>query len=208
MKNNYYKRFNKADKRRDLLHLYKAEMSLKEITSCLHVGLASLYSKIKELGLKKERRYKRKTIDLKLFQELIKLGVSDIAVANKPHISSEMVIKLKKQHGYDTKDERCISKGKKGVVCRMYYKKNGIKPECPTTTNILENFKDDVINLLKKGTLKTEITKAYGVCNSIIFSKYNQKILGMRQSGMTLKQIVKSFGMAENTILYRLKKLT
>ena len=161
---------NNADKWNDLLHLYKTKMSLKEIALRLHVSLTSLNSKIKELGLKREPRYKKKPIDIKLFKDLIKLEASDITIANRLGICTDTVIKLKKQYGFATKDEQRISNGKKGSACRMHYKKTGTKPLCPTETNILEKYSDDIIQLLEDGVSKTEIAEKYGVCTSTVYN--------------------------------------
>lgn len=153
----------------DLLHLYKTDMSMREIAEHLHVGLTSLYSKVKELGLKRTPRRKKKPIDIKLFKELIKLGVSNIAIANKLKVSPGSVLVLKKQYGFEIKNEQS-DRGKKGVASRKYYKKTGTRPDCPYTTNILEQYKDDIIPLLESGTPRTEIARKYGVCYQTVYN--------------------------------------
>lgn len=159
-----------SDKYSDLLRLYKTKMSVREIAEKLHVSQTSLYAKIKKSGLKRERRYKKKSIDIKLFKELIKIGASNISIAGKLHICTDTVIRLKKQYGYATQDEQQISKGQKGAACRTYYKKTGLRPDCPNATNVLEQYEDDVISLLKNGVSKTEIAKRYGVCTSTVYN--------------------------------------
>ena len=154
----------------DLLRLYKTDMSMREIAEHLHVGLTTLYAKVKELGLKRTPRRKKKPINIKLFKELIKLGASDITIANKLQVSTSTVIILKKQYGFESKDEQRISKGKKGAACRTYYKETGERPDCQLSSNILEQYKDDVISMLKKGTPKVEIARKYGVCYQTVYN--------------------------------------
>ena len=76
-----------ADKRSDLLRLYKTDMSMREIAGHLQVGLTSLCSKVKELGLKRTPRRKKKPIDIKLFKELVKLGVPRMEIAKQVGVS-------------------------------------------------------------------------------------------------------------------------
>ena len=159
-----------ADKWSDLLRLYETEMSIREIAEHLHVSQTSLYAKIKELGLTRSPRRKHKSIDINKFKELIKLGISDIDIANKLQISTSTVIILKKRHGYATEDEQKISKGKKGAACRAYYKRTGTKPECPFSKNVLEQYSDEIIPLLENGTPKSEIAKRYGVSHATVFN--------------------------------------
>ena len=161
---------NNADKWGDLLHLYKTKMTMEEIARHLHVSLTSLYSKVKELGLTRERRYKKKPINIKLFKELLALGAPDKNIAKKLGVCPDTVIKLKRQYGYATDNEQKISKGKKAAKCRAYYKKTGTRPECPTSTNRLEKYADDIIKLLENGVTKTEIAKRYGVCPSTVYN--------------------------------------
>jgi DNA-binding NarL/FixJ family response regulator len=163
-------KLNNADKWSDLPHLYKTKMTMEEIAKHLHVSLTSLYSKVKELGLTRERRYKKKPIDITLFKELLALGAPDKNIAKKLGVCPDTVIKLKKQYGFATDDEQKISKGKKAAKCRAYYKKTGTRPECPTSTNRLEKYADDIIDLLEAGVAKTEIAKRYGVCPSTVYN--------------------------------------
>lgn len=160
----------KTDKWNGLLHLYKSGIPIKEIAEELHISQTSLYSKIKELGLKRERCYKRKSIDVELFKELIELGIPGVEIANRLNICTDTVIKLKKKYGYATEDEQKISKGRKGAICRMYYKHTGIKPYCHTSSNVLGNHASDIMLLLKNGISKTEIAKRYGVCTSTVYN--------------------------------------
>ena len=161
---------NNSNKWSDLLRLYKTDMSMREIAEHLQVGLTSLYSKVKELGLKRTPRRKKKPIDIKLFKELIKLGVSNITIANKLQVSTSTIIILKKQYGFESKDKQRIYKGKKGAAYRTYYKKTGEKPDCPLSSNILEQYKDDIIPMLKEGTPKVEIARKYGVCYQTVYN--------------------------------------
>lgn len=167
------KNLNNADKWCNLLSFYKTEMSMREIAECLHVSLTSLYSKVKELGLKRKPRYKKKPIDINLFKELLMLGAPDVNIAGKLGVCTDTVIKLKKKYGFTTQDKQRISKGKKGSACRMHYKKTGTKPVCPTETNILEKYSDDIIQLLKNGTSKAEIARLYGVCYQTVYNFIN-----------------------------------
>lgn len=161
---------NNSDKWSDLLRLYKTEMSMREIAEHLHISLTGLYSKVKELGLKRTPRRKRKSIDIKLFKELIKLGASNITIANKLQVSPSTILTLKKQYGFESKDEQRIYKGKKGAASRTYYKKTGKRPDCLLATNILEQYKDDIIPMLKDGTPKVEIARKYGVCYQTVYN--------------------------------------
>ena len=153
----------------DLLHLYKTDMSMREIAEHMHVSLTRLYIKVKELGLKRTPRRKRKPIDIKLFKELIKMGVSNITIANKLQVSPGTVLILKKQYGFEIKNEQS-NKGKKGAESREYYKKTGTRPDCPYTTNILEQYKDEIIPLLESGTPRTEIARKYGVSYQTVYN--------------------------------------
>ena len=163
-------KLSNADKWSDLSRLYKTKMTMEEIAKHLCVSKTSLYSKVKELGLTRERRYKKKPINVKLFKELLALGAPDKNIAKKLGVCPDTVIKLKRQYGFATDDEQKISKGKNAAKCRAYYKKTGTRPECPTSTNRLEKYADDVIDLLENGVAKTEIAKKYGVCPSTVYN--------------------------------------
>lgn len=214
---------NNADKWGDLLHLYETEMSLEQIAKHLHVSLTSLYSKVKELGLTRERRYKKKPIDIKLFKELLALGAPDKNIAKRLGVCPDTVIKLKRQYGFATDDEQKISKGKKAAKCRAYYKKTGTRPECPTSTNRLEKYADDIIDLLEAGVAKTEIAKRYGVCPSTVYNFIHlydidapvkkvcddkeELIAEAFESGVSLEDISQKVGCSKNTIYLKLKDM-
>ena len=153
-----------------LLKLYQTDMSLVQIAKQLHVSLTTLKSKIRELGLKREPRLKRKTINEKLFKELVKLGALDTDIAHKLHISVSTVVKRKKQLGLFIKDEEKALRSKKAATCRAYYKKTGTRPECPFSKNILEKHKKTIIPLLENGIQKTKIATQYGVSPSTVYN--------------------------------------
>lgn len=145
-------------------------MSLAEIAKKLHVSLSTLKSKIKELGLTRQPRYRKKAINVASFKKSVKMGMPNVKIARKFHLAPSTVIKLKKEYGLAIQDPERISYGKKGAACRTYYKQTGIRPECPTITNILEQYQDTVIPMLENGTPKTEIAKKYGVCISTVYN--------------------------------------
>ena len=223
MLNNSDRCLNSADKWSDLERLYKTKISMREIATHLHISQTSLYSKVKELGLKRKPRYKRKLINAKLFRELVKLGIPDISIAKKFNICVSTVLKRKKQWHLFSADEQNISKGKKGAACCTYYKETGERPECPATKNILENYKDDVIPLLESGVSKTEIAKKYGVCTSTVYNFIhlydidapvkkicdNQEdlIVNAYKSGDSLEDISLKSGCAVNTIYLKIKSM-
>ena len=153
-----------------LFRLYQSDMSLAEIARQLHVSLSTLKSKIRELGLKREPRLKKKAINEKLFKELVQRGLSNVNIAQKFHISVSTVIKHKKQLGIFSQDEERTARAKKAATCRAYYKKTGTKPEYPFGKNVLEKHKKAIIPLLEHGVSKTKIANRYGVSLSTVYN--------------------------------------
>lgn len=199
-----------------LKYLYQTEMTLPEIAEQLKVSKTTLQQKIKELSLKRNPRHKKKTIDTKKLEELLELGVSDKKIQEKLHIGRYVLSRYKKELGVYLEDNQKIAKGKKGANNRSYYKKTGERPECPVQSNILEKHKNEVISLLKNGTLRTEIAKKYGVSRSTVFNfmylygikvpvkqkcdDYREFILQEVQNGKTLKSIAEKLNCHPYTI--------
>lgn len=150
--------------------LYQSDMTLDEIARQLNVGKTTLTQKIRELGWERKPRLKKKTVNANKIKELIELGVSDKDIQKKLNIGRFVLARYKKEMGLYIEDEKKVAKGKRGVANREYYKKTGERPESPLLTNILEKHKDEVIALLKKGALRTEIAKKYHVSRSTVFN--------------------------------------
>lgn len=216
-------KFNNADKWGDLRRLYKSKMSLREIAQQLHVSQTSLCTKIKELGLKRKPRYKKKSINIKLFKELLALGAPNANIAKKLGVCPDTVIKLKRKYGFATDDQQKIAIGKKAAECRTYYKKTGTKPICQITKSHLENYADDIIRLLKEGVAKTEIAKRYGVCPSTVYNFIHlyaidapvkkicdgkeQQIKEAFDAGMSIESISQTMGCFTSTVYLKVKDM-
>lgn len=163
--------YHSLDKRMDeLKELYQTDMTLVEIAETLNVSRSGLQEKIKELGWTRKSRHKKKSINPRKLKELVALGCSDKQIQEKLNIGRFVLSRYKKELGFYFEDENKIFQGKKGAQNRDYYKKTGEIPECPCYTNILEKHKDEVIDLLKDGTLRTEIAKKYNVSRSTVFN--------------------------------------
>lgn len=209
--------YHSLDKRMDeLKKLYQTDMTLVEIAETLNVSRSGLQEKIKELGWTRKSRHKKKLINPRKLKELVALGCSDKQIQEKLNIGRFVLSRYKKELGFYFEDENKIFQGKKGAQNRDYYKKTGEIPECPCYTNILEKYKDEVIDLLKDGTLRTEIAKKYNVSRSTVFNfmhlygikspiikvcdKNEQVILQNLQEGKSLEEIAQELHCSSNTI--------
>lgn len=201
---------------RKLEKLYQGDMTLDEIAKQFNVGKTTLIQKIRELGWERKPRHKKKTVNANKIKEFIELGVSDKDIQKKLNIGRFVLSRYKKELGLYVEDEKKIFQGKQGAKNRDYYKAIGEMPECPFQTNILEKHKDEVIALLKKGTLRTEIAKKYHVSRSTVFNfmhlygikspiikvcdKNEQVILQNLQEGKSVEEIAQELHCSSNMI--------
>ncbi|MGN0919611.1 MAG: helix-turn-helix domain-containing protein, partial [Alphaproteobacteria bacterium] len=160
-------------KMKKLKKLYESDMTLVEIAKDLKVSKSTLEQKIKELGWKRKPCYQKKSVNINKLKELLSLGLSDKKIQEKLHIGRIVLVRCKKELGIYLEDEGKVLKGKKGFGNREYYKKTGGRPIPSCASNILEKHFDEVIALLKQGTLRTEIAKKYGVSRSTVFNFIN-----------------------------------
>ena len=207
---------NKICSEDELKKLYQTDMTLVEIAKKLNVSRTGLQKKIRELGWTRKSRHKKKLINPKKLKELVELGCSDKQIQEQLNIGRFVLSRYKKELGLYFEDENKIFQGKKGAQNRDYYKKTGEIPECPCHTNILEKHKDEIIDLLKEGALRTEIAKKYHVSRSTVFNfmhlygikapiikvcdKNEQVILQNPQKGKSLEEIAQELHCSPNTI--------
>ena len=205
---------------RELKRLYRTDMSIEEIAKQLHVGRTTLQQKIRELGLKRPPRIRKKEIDEKLLKDLVKMGVPSVKIAEKLHIHTSTLAKHKKRLGIFCKDKGKTAIGKKGAACRSYYKE---APECPHKKNILEKYKNVVIPLLEDGVSKIAIARRYGVCVSTVYNFIHlyglkapvkkicddreEQIIEAYTRGKSLENISEQLSCCTNTIRRKLNEL-
>lgn len=126
-----------ADKWSDLLRLYKTDMSMREIAEHLQVGLTSLYSKVKELGLKRTPRRKKKPIDIKLFKELVKLGVPRMEVAKRVGVTYQYL--------------------------NVYIQKNNFENRPYIRRSVFDGYDEELMQMRKDKMTLEQIGKRFGV---------------------------------------------
>lgn len=202
-----------------IVDLYKTNKTLATIANELGISAGLLGQRIKELNLKRTKRFQKKAYNKKKIQELDRLGLSQVQIAKKLGIGTTTLTRIRKFYHIELPKQRLYSK--KNIESRTYYKLHHILPESPYQTNILEKYAKQIIELLKQGVSRTEIAKRYNVCTATVFNFmylyglhepvkkkcWNKKeFKKLYKSGLSQKEIAKHLNCAPCTVSHKVKE--
>ena len=206
----------------EIVNLYQSDKTFSEIAKILNVGESSLTKAVKVLGLKRTARYKKKGYNKKKIETLERLGLSHMDIAKKLGVHITTLKRIYSHFDKDFSTPENPMRTQKRVQSRRFNQLNGIHPDCPNKTNILEKYADEITELLNKGISKTEIARRYNVCVKTVFNfiylmqlnapvvKKCDNVIRLKQAfeeGNSLKQIAVDLNCSEKSVSNKIKDL-
>ena len=206
-----------------IIELYDTELTLEQIAEKLSIGKTSLCNRIKELGLKRAPRLKRKIIAKEDILALEEQGLSYIKIAEKLNIGPGNLLIKRKQLGIYNPPQKILEQTAKSVKARVENKKAGIKTEARYKYNCLEIYLDEILELLYSGVSKVEVARRYNVNPHTVhnlLALYEIKIPVIKKldgkdnqikrlfnKGLSIKEIAKKLNCSFITVTTKIKEL-
>lgn len=206
-----------------IIELYDTELTLEQIAEKLSISKTVLCNRIKELGLKRAPRLKRKNIAKEDILALEEQGLSYIKIAEKLNIGPGTLLSKRKQLGIYNPPQKVLEQTVKAAKSRAENKKAGIKLENKHKYNCLEIYLDEILELLYSGVSKVEVARRYNVNPQTVLNllalyeievpiikkldgKDNQ-IKRLYNKGLSIREIAKKLNCSFITVIAKLKEL-
>ena len=206
-----------------IIELYDTELTIEQIAKKLSISKTSLSSRIKELGLKREPRLKRKDVSKEEILFLEEQGLSYVEIARKLNIGPGALLVKRKKLGIYNPPQKILEQSAKALKVRMDNKKAGIKSEVTRNFNCLEPYLDEILDLLYSGVSRIEIARRYNVCThtvSNLLELYEIKVPVIKKldgkdnqikklynKGLSIKEIAKKLNCSFVTVTTKVKEL-
>ena len=150
--------------------LYESDLSLQEIADKMGVSLTTLRNKLKLLKWKRSAKTRKIKLNIKKIEELRKIGLSREDIIKKLKISRETLIRFEKENGIYYEDPIRQRAYHDAIKKRLERERLGLKPEPRHLWTHLDNYKNEIQELLLKGIPKIQIARKYNVCCATIYN--------------------------------------